>query len=158
MMKGGTIVNITKELIDEYGDMVTKICIMNLRNSDDAKDCFQDVFIKLYHHKDFDSKEHLKAWLIRVSITTCKDYQRRFYKSAINIDDVVVSHHQNDLKLLPILLTLDNKYKNVLYLYYYEGYKINEIAQILHSNENTIKSRLKRGKKYLKEKLGDEYI
>ncbi len=65
-------------LIDRYGNMVTRICIMNLRNIDDAKDCFQDVFIKLYQQKEFDSEDHLKHWLIRVTMNTCKDYQRKF--------------------------------------------------------------------------------
>lgn len=59
--------------------------------------------------------------------------------------------------LLPILLTLPQKYKNILYLHYYEGYKINEIAHILHINENTVKSRLKRGRQLLKKQLGDDH-
>lgn len=146
------------EMIEKYGDMVTRICIMNLRNSDDAKDCFQDVFIKLYHHEHFESEEHLKAWLIRVTMNTCKDYQRKFYKTSIDIDKVIISEHKKELQLLPVLLTLNDKYKNVLYLYYYEGYKIHEISNILHLKENTIKSRLKRGRKILKNKLGDEYL
>jgi len=156
-VKGGKQMKSIDNVIEEYGDMVTRICIMNLRNSQDAKDCFQDVFIKLYNHDDFESHEHLKAWLIRVTMNTCKDYQRRFYKHVIDIDEVIICDHHEELQLLPILLTLHDKYKNVMYLYYYEGYKIHEISEILHIKENTIKSRLKRGRKILKTKLGDEY-
>lgn len=144
-------------LIDRYGNMVTRICIMNLRNIDDAKDCFQDVFIKLYQQKEFDSEDHLKHWLIRVTMNTCKDYQRKFYKPTINIDDIIIQNHHEDFILLPILMTLPTRYKNILYLYYYEGYKINKIASMLHIKENTVKSRLKRGRNKLKEKLGGQY-
>ncbi len=144
-------------LIDRYGNMVTRICIMNLRNIDDAKDCFQDVFIKLYQQKEFDSEDHLKHWLIRVTMNTCKDYQRKFYKPTINIDNIIIQNHHEDFILLPILMTLPTRYKNILYLYYYEGYKINEIASMLHIKENTVKSRLKRGRNKLKEKLGGQY-
>lgn len=156
-MKGGKMMKNIDKVIDQYGDMVTRICIMNLRNCDDAKDCFQDVFIKLYHHDDFESDDYLKAWLIRVSMNTCKDYQRKFYRPSINIDDVIVAYQQEELKLLPVLLTMSDKYKNILYLYYYEGYKVYEISCILHIKENTVKSRLKRGRTILKRKLGDEY-
>lgn len=145
------------EIIEKYGDMVTRICIMNLRNSEDAKDCFQDVFIKLYHHDTFESQEYLKAWLIRVTMNTCKDYQRKFYKPIINIDEVILSNPQEELILLPVLLTMKDKYKNILYLHYYEGYKVQEISNILHIKENTVKSRLKRGREILRIKLGDEY-
>lgn len=144
--------------IETYGDMVTKICIMNLRNTDDAKDCFQDVFIKYYHCFDeFESDEHLKAWFIRVTMNTCKDYRRKYYKKTIDIDEVVINYQKEEMVLLPILLTLPQKYKNILYLHYYEGYKINEIAHILHINENTVKSRLKRGRQLLKKQLGDDH-
>ena len=146
-----------EDIIERYGDTITRICIMNLRNSDDAKDCFQEVFIKLYqYNKPFKDDEHLKAWLIRDCINTCRDYQRKFYKPFINIDDVILADKEEQFQLLPILFTLSPKYKNILYLYYYEGYKINEISSLLHINQNTIKSRLKRGRKLLKDKLGGE--
>ena len=125
-----------EDVIDTYGDMVTRICIMNLRNSDDAKDCFQEVFIKLYKHGMIEDYDYLKHWLIRVTINTCKDYRRVFYKKTINIEDV--------------------RYKNVLFLYYYEGYKTDEISEILKMNINTVKSRLKRGREILKKKVGED--
>lgn len=79
-----------EDVIDTYGDMVSRICIMNLRNSDDAKDCFQEVFIKLYKHGMIEDHDYLKHWLIRVTINTCKDYRRVFYKKTINIEDVLI--------------------------------------------------------------------
>ena len=145
-----------EDVIDTYGDMVTRICIMNLRNSDDAKDCFQEVFIKLYKHGMIEDPDHLKHWLIRVTVNTCKDYCRVFYKKTINIEDVLIQDEKNDYVLLPVILDMSTRYKNVLNLYYYEGYKTDEIAEILKMNSNTVKSRLKRGREILKKKVGED--
>lgn len=145
-----------EDVIDTYGDMVTRICIMNLRNSDDAKDCFQEVFIKLYKHGMIEDQDYLKYWLIRVTINTCKDYRRVFYKKTINIEDVLIQDEKKDYVLLPVILDMPTRYKNVLYLYYYEGYKTDEISEILKMNINTVKSRLKRGREILKKKVGED--
>lgn len=145
-----------EDVIDTYGDMVTRIYIMNLRNSDDAKDCFQEVFIKLYKHGIIEDPDYLKHWLIRVRINTCKDYRRVFYKKIIDIEDVLIQDEKKDYTLLPVILDMPTRYKNVLYLYYYEGYKIDEIAGILKMNINTVKSRLKRGREILKKKVGED--
>ena len=145
-----------EDVIDTYGDMVTRICIMNLRNSDDAKDCFQEVFIKLYKHGMIEDPDYLTHWLIRVTINTCKDYRRVFYKKTINIEDVLIQDEKKDYVLLPVILDMPARYKNVLYLYYYEGYKTDEIAEILKMNINTVKSRLKRGREILKKKVGED--
>ncbi|MEG0547873.1 MAG: sigma-70 family RNA polymerase sigma factor [Coprobacillus sp.] len=145
-------------MIIKYSDLVTRICFLHLHNQDDVKDCFQDTFIKLYKYKkDFKDEEHLKAWLIRVTINTCKDFQRRNYKYTVDIDKVAIQVEDQYFEVLPILITLDNKYKLPLYLYYYEGYSIEEIATILKINSNTIKSQLSRGRTILKERLGDDY-
>ena len=145
-----------EDVIDTYGDMVTRICIMNLRNSDDAKDCFQEVFIKLYKHGMIEDQDYLIHWLIRVTINTCKDYRRIFYKKTINIEDVLIQDEKKDYVLLPVILDMPTRYKNVLYLYYYEGYKTDEISEILKMNINTVKSRLKRGREILKKKVGED--
>ena len=145
-----------EDVIDTYGDMVTRICIMNLRNSDDAKDCFQEVFIKLYKHGMIEDPAYLKYWLIRVTMNTCKDYRRVFYKKTINIEDVLIQDEKKDYVLLPVILEMPTRYKNVLYLYYYEGYKTDEISEILKMNINTVKSRLKRGREILKKKVGED--
>lgn len=147
-----------EEIVDEYCDLITRISIVNLRNSDDAKDCYQNVFLKLYlREEDFKNSQHLKAWLIRVCLNECHNYQRLFYKTTIDIEDVLLCNRDDELELLPEVLKLPQKQRNILYLYYYEGYKINEIAEILHLNENTVKSHLKRGRDELKKRIGDFY-
>ncbi|MEG0366184.1 MAG: sigma-70 family RNA polymerase sigma factor [Coprobacillus sp.] len=148
-----------EQIVVEYSDLVTRICFVHLNNHDDVKDCFQETFIKLYKYKKtFKDEEHLKAWLIRVCVNTCKDYQRKFYKSMKDIDSVVIQTQDLCFEVLPILLTMDNKYRTPLYLYYYEGYSVDEIGKILKINSNTIKSQLSRGRLILKERLGDDYV
>ena len=144
-----------EDVIDTYGDMVTRICIMNLRNSDDAKDCFQEVFIKLYKHGMIEDHDYLKHWLIRVTINTCKDYRRVFYKKTINIEDVLIQDEKKDYVLLPVILDMPTRYKNVLYLYYYEEYSVKEIGIMLKRKESTIQSRLAAGRNKLKTRLAD---
>lgn len=147
-----------KIIVDQYSDMVTRIAIMNVKNIDDAKDCYQNVFMKLYcYKKKFDDHEHIKAWLIRVTINECKDYQKQFWKRNINIDEIIIGREDEKLVILPLVMKLASKNRNVLYLYYYEGYSINEIADILTENPNTIKSQLVRGRKLLKKKLGEDF-
>lgn len=147
-----------KAIVIKYSDMVTRVAIMNVKNVDDAKDCYQNVFMKLYrYNKEFKSNEHLKAWLIRVTINECKDYQKQFWKRNIDIDEIIVGKNDERLILLPVVMKLASKYRNVLYLYYYEGYSTSEIAKILKESINTIKSRLTRGRKLLKKKLGDDF-
>lgn len=147
-----------EDIFNEYSDMITRICILNLRHTQDAKDCFQNVFIKLFQTDvSFESKEHLKAWLIKVTFNECHSYQRKFYRWTVNIDEVLVQDDKEQLWLLPEVLRLPKKQRNVLYLYYYEGYKIQEIAVLLHMKENTVKSHLKRGKERLRERIGEFY-
>lgn len=86
-----------------------------------------------------------------------KKYQQIFYRSIINIDDVIVKSSDQKFELLYEVLKLPNKQRNDLYLYYYEGYQIKEIANILSMKENTIKLHLKRGREELKRRIGEFY-
>ena len=114
--------------------------------------------MKLFLKKDdFQDQQHLKRWIIRVSINECHNYQRLFYKPQINIDDVIITGHQEQLTLLSEVLKLPKKKRNVMYLYYYEGYKCAEIAPIMKMKENTVKSHLKRGREELRKKVGEFY-
>ena len=108
-----------------------------LKNTYDAEDTVQDVLIKYMTKKPlFETYEHEKAWLIRVTINLCKD-KLRFYKQHpyINIETIKTTYPEDsiDNQILAILLELPSKYKEVLLLYYVEGYKCFEISKILKS-------------------------
>lgn len=153
-------------VLEKYSDMVRRICFLYLKNSQDVEDVFQEVFLKLLKSENsFESEEHEKAWIIRVTINKCKDILKSFWKK--NIFSIENAHnvelkfeHKAENELLEVVLALPKKYKDVIYLYYYESYTVPEMAKLLDKKENTIYSNLHRAKKLIKEKLGgkeDEY-
>lgn len=149
--------------IEMYADMVRRLCLIHLQNRTDTEDIFQTVFLKyVLRSMPFESKEHEKAWLIRVTINACRDFRRSFFKSrTVSLDDLVempAPMPQNHREVLEAVLSLPRKYKDVVYLHYYEGYTAAEIGEILGKNVNTIYTLMTRSKKLLKEKLeGDVY-
>ena len=144
--------------IDLYGDTVKRICMIHLKNYSDTEDIFQTVFLKyVLHAPDFDSSEHEKAWIIRVTINACKDLLKSFFKSrTLPLDSVTEKAEEPGLDhsdVLEAVLSLPRKYKDVIYLYYYEEYSAAEIGSILHKNVNTVYTLLNRGRQALKTRL-----
>ncbi len=149
------------QAIEEYGDMVKKICFLHLKNDADTQDVFQNVFFKYASHEaPFDSKEHEKAWLIRVTINECNNIYKNIFKRTVDIDEL---HHLTgqfdfpNTDLMEAVLKLPKKYKEAIYLHYYEGYNANEISSILNRKVNSIYSDLKRGREVLRKELGDDF-
>lgn len=149
--------------IEKYADMVRRLCLIHLQNRDDTEDIFQTVFLKyVLRSMPFESEEHEKAWLIRVTINACRDLRRSFFRSHIvsldELIDVPSPVLQDHRDVLEAVMSLPRKYKDVVYLHYYEGYTAGEIGKILEKNVNTVYTLLTRSKKLLKEKLeGDEH-
>lgn len=147
------------QAIDLYADTVKRICVLHLKNSSDTEDIFQEVFLKYALSSIlFESKEHEKAWMIRVTINQCKDFMKSiFRRKTISLEEVVsLSDEQKEdyREVLEAVLTLPQKYKDVVYLYYYGGYSAVEIGEMLGKNVNTIYTLLARSREKLKEKLG----
>lgn len=142
-------------IIKEYSDMIIRIAVQNIKNSHDAEDIAQNVFIKLMKKKpDFKTNEHEKAWLIRVTINECKDYLKSAWmRKTTKLHEGIPMVLKEEDKIIDVVYQLPFKYRNVIYLYYYEGYSVSEIAIILSKKENTISSLLFRGRKQLKSKL-----
>jgi RNA polymerase sigma factor (sigma-70 family) len=142
--------------LEKHADTVRRVCFMYLKNRSDVEDIFQDVFLKLLQcGKEFESEEHEKAWLIRVTINKCKDFHKSFFrKNVCSLDEVdVIFEDKTENDVIRQVLSLPQKYRDVIYLYYYEGYSVPEISKILRSKENTIYSHLHRAKSLLKDKL-----
>lgn len=121
----------------------------------------QNVFIKLIDHdQDFKSLEHEKAWLLTCAANHCKDVLKSAYRKRTDFDipDIVDSKTERNERpeLLEALLQLPDKYKESLYLHYYEGYKTDEIAQMIDRPASTVRSHLSEARKLLREKLGGE--
>ena len=144
------------EAIEKYADMVRRVAFMYMKNADDVEDIFQDVFLRLFRYeKSFDSDTHEKAWLLRVTINKCKDLHRSFFRSRVcSLDDLEITFEdEHESEVLQEILSLPRKYKDVVYLFYYEGYSVPEISRLLNVKENTVYSHLHRARQMLKEKL-----
>lgn len=157
-MKGVKMLNIQKEqqynkIVEKYSDMIFRIAYQYLFNNYDAEDIVQEVFVKLLTKKViFKDEEHVKSWLIRVTINQCLDYKKTLAKrSVVPIENMEIPFEQKEEGILEELQLLKEDERNILYLYYYEGYKIKEIAKILKQKQNTINSKLTRARKKLKE-------
>ena len=146
------------QVLRKYADTVTGVCIMRLQNWADAEDCFQNTFIKLFQKSpDFRDENHLKAWLIRVAINECKDHLR-LRSRELSLEPALsrTVSHEDERDVSWALLRTEPKYREVLYLYYCERYKVNEIAHILGKNPNTVKTLLKRGREQLRKNYGGD--
>jgi RNA polymerase sigma factor (sigma-70 family) len=143
-------------LVNKYADMVLRLALTHLGNLADAQDVCQEVYIKLFKHQRlFNDAEHEKAWIIRVTINTCKDVIRSPWKKWFSpVGEIPLPiKHAEGMEVVSFVLTLPRKYRMVIHLYYYEGYKTVEIAELLNRNEGTIRTQLKRAKELLKTKM-----
>lgn len=148
--------------MEEYADMVRRICFVHLKNRHDTEDIFQDVYLKyLLTETPFENSAHEKAWFIRVTINACTDLlrylSRRKYVPLEVISEESEGLDSASTEILETVLKLPDKYRNVIYLYYYEGYSALEIAGILRKKENTVYTWLSRARELLKEELGGEW-
>ena len=142
-----------------YSDMVLRLCTVYLKNGTDAEDIFQTVFLKYaLTDRPFESPEHEKAWLIRVTVNACKDWLKRFSRSrTISLEELTEyapSVTPEQYAVMEAVWSLPKPYRDVIYLHYYEDYTAPEIAGILKRNPNTVYTHLHKGKELLRELLG----
>ncbi len=139
-------------------DRVYKICFMFVKNKSDAEDLVQNTFIKyLKNCPTFDNLEHEKAWFIVCASNTAKNHFKTWWNKNITFDfEKEIASHDKSLDILNYVLNLPNKYKSIVYMFYYEGYTTKEISSIIKMNESTVRSTLSRARALLKEKIGCE--
>lgn len=156
----------TKEEIaamyNRHVDTVYRICFSLMGNKSDAEDATQAVFTKLMNNdKQFSDIEHEKAWLITTARNQCKDIHRQWWrKKLVVFDETIETTITDDYKtdtVMDSIMRLPSKLRIVLYLHYYEGYKLSEIADMLKLNVNTVKTQMRTAKHHLKIELGDGF-
>ena len=146
------------DLLDKYSDMVLRIAYTYLKNRADA-----EVFLRIIDKKpSFNDESHEKSWLIRATINMCKNKVNMFWnKNKCSIDDVqefaVSDKYNTDTSVFQAVMALGEKYRVVVYMYYYEGYSTPEIADVIGKNETTIRSLLHRARNKLKDMLKEDY-
>lgn len=148
-------------LINTYADTVLRLSYSYLKNLQDAQDVSQTVFIKLFTDKRiFTSKDHEKAFILRVTANVCKDILKSPWKNRTcdieHCNEIVAPNEETDNSILWAVNQLDDKYRTVIHLHYYEGYKANEISKIIAVPTPTVYTRLVRGREKLKKILGGE--
>lgn len=151
--------NDLEEAIKRYGKRVQCLAFAYLRNVHDAEDIAQDVFVTyLTQAPCFSSEQKEKSWLLKVTVNRCKSILRSSYRKEIQLSENLSYLPEEESAVLQAVLSLDKKYRLPIHLYYYEGYTVEEIAKLLHTPSGTIGSRLSRGRKILKNELGDDYF
>lgn len=153
------------EAVDKYGDMVYRLAIIRTGQEADAQDVFGEVFLKLvrYHHK-IQSEEHLKAWLLKVTIHCAIKQQTSLWRKRVSyLEDTSKEtagnsdiFSQEESPVVAAVMELPEKYREVIHLHYFEGYSVEEMAGILKKKAGTIKSLLSRGREQLRKKLAEE--
>ena len=147
----------TLELFDQYSNMVYRIALSYLRQTQDAEDAVQNVFLKLIEGRAEPEFGKERAFLTRITINYCKDVLRSAWKRRIEpLTDEIVYEHKEDRELLDAIMTLATKYRIVLYMHYYEGYTFSEISSFLKISASTVSMRIHRAKKLLKDILGED--
>lgn len=143
------------EVVEKYSDMVYRIALTRCGTVENAEDVFQDVFMRYSEkHPKFESNEHEKAWFIRVTINLTKNLKRAVWsKRVINLDENMVFETKEEQDVYSAVCELPKNYRTVIYLLYYEGYKVKEISKLMKRSEGTIKTWLFRAREILKEKL-----
>ena len=146
-----------REMYQEHCQTVYRVAFTYMKNSYDAEDAVQETFARLIRSGErFRSREKEKAWLIVTVSNVCKDMLRRHYRSDRALEDyqyLAAPPHEID-ETMEAILRLPEKYKTVVYLFYYEGYTAREIARMLGEKPNTVSSRISRARLLLKTMLG----
>lgn len=144
------------DVIERYTNLVYRLALVYLRSVQDAEDATQEVFLRLFQSNvAFQSDAHRKAWLITVTGNYCKNQLKSFqHRKSVSLEDAFLPVHEDEKhEIILEVLKLPLKFRNVLYLYYYEGYTTAEVASLLHEKESTVRSHLMRGRKLLKHVL-----
>ncbi|MXR03238.1 sigma-70 family RNA polymerase sigma factor [Bacillus anthracis] len=156
------------EIMNKYGQEVLQLVYSYVNNKEVAEDVTQDIFVKCYKSlHTYKGNSNLKTWLWRIAINHCKDYLKSWYNKKVIVteDDFtymesqkesaeqIVIQNAEDSRLASAVMSLPIKYREVIYLFYYEELSIKEIATVIEVKENTIKTRLKKAKELLKKGL-----
>lgn len=152
------------QAVEQFSDSVFHIAYSYCKNRSDSEDVVQNTFLKLFQHKgNFNDEEHLKRWLLRVAINEAKNYCTSFWKKRViplekseTIPDVQFGDSANQ-RLYDAVMNLGEKYRIVVHLYYYEGYSIKEISEIIRVKVTTIQTRLMRARAELKNVLEEGF-
>ena len=144
---------------EKYYKQVYRMAYTYMKNSADAEDVTEDVFVRvLVGSFDFEDEEHERRWLFTVTVNLCKDRLKHWWKKRVSsVDDCPEQASEDEIstdETLTAVMALPTKYKDVIYLHYYMDYKTDEIAEMLKRPPSTVRNQLREGRERLKIRLG----
>ena len=157
---------VTDEVVRHYSPMIYRIALTKTKSTHDADDIFQEVFLKLVmRDKPFETEEHRKAWLIRVTINCCNShFVAPWRKNVDSMEDVLLEQIADDepvpgteeesIDVYAEVMKLPEQMREVVLLFYYEDMSIREIAEVVGSSEVNVKKRLSRARQKLRLEMG----
>lgn len=143
------------ELTDKFFDTVYRLALSRTKDKEHAEDVTQDVFLRfLKTDTEFESEEHVKAWLIRVTINCSNSlFTSSWYKNTAPLTEDIKFETEEKGEVYYAVMDLPVKYRTVIHLFYYEDMSVSDIAEATKSKESTVKSQLHRGREMLKNAL-----
>lgn len=143
--------------VAQYGDTVFRLAYSYLKNRADAEDVMQETLLKLYGHPPFDGEDHERYWVIRVAVNECKKFLRSPWRRRVDpleeLPETAVFDAPAQSELFREVMALPPKYRAAIYLHYYEGYAVREIAAMLGTHPSTVRTWLLRARGQLKTTL-----
>lgn len=153
----------TEGAVDRYADMVYRLALSQMKNGTDADDLFQEVFIRLVRHIDeMNSWEHVKAWLIKVTINCARKHFDLYWNKNVSSMYDNEAFEEPDMEIEdehPVraaVSRLPEKYRLIVHLYYFEELSIKEISKITNQKETTVKTQMFRAREMLKQIMEGE--
>lgn len=144
-------------IVRQYQKQLLVVAFHYCQNRQDAEDVVQEVFVRLYTlDKRFDSDEHLRNWLIRTTINRSKDLMRSAWRRSVpleNVSALLSDTYDADSDVANAVMSLPQKYREVVLLYYYADYSCTEIASMLHRRTTTVQTQLQRARSLLRQEL-----
>lgn len=145
------------EIYARQANTVWRVCFSYLHNPDDADDMVQEAFVRLMSYSpSFDDEKQERAWMIITASNLCKNKLKSEERRCDSLDDhmeLAVEEPIPDNSLTPLISRLNENYKTIVCLHYYEGYHVKEIAELLNISKAMVKTTLHRARKKLKEML-----
>lgn len=151
-----------QELMEQYQNSLYAAAFSVCRCAEDAEDAVQDTFLQ-YHisRKEFESEQHIRAWLIRVAINKAKNRNRAFWKqNKVSLEEYMETlafETPQSQDLFETVMKLPEKYRIVIHLFYFEDFSVREIGSILSISESNVKVRLSRARGLLRQALKEEW-
>lgn len=147
-------------IAEKYMDNIFRLALNYMRSRSEAEDITQNVLIRLYRtEKEFENGDHLRHWLVRVTVNECKRALVSPWRKMESIEQLregFVFPEEGRRELFDAVMALPKKYRVPIYLYYYEDYSTEEIGRILKVPSATVRTHLRRGRQQLKDSLGGD--